>query len=95
MALVTRTDIFSESEWSELVRDLSLSPRQAQIIKLLLSGHSDKQIARELHIAVATVRTHLSRLFSRFDIEDRSELILYVFSRFRDSCRTSGCPHHQ
>lgn len=83
MTLSTDTEIFSESEWAELVNELGLSPRQAEIIKLLFSRHSDKQIALELQISVATVRTHLSRLFSKFNVQDRHELILYVFRQFR------------
>ena len=82
MALVSGTEIFSESEWTELVKELSLSPRQAQVVKCLFMGHSDKQIASDLQMAVPTVRTHLSRLFSRFDVQDRTELVLYVFRHF-------------
>jgi DNA-binding NarL/FixJ family response regulator len=84
MALVSGREIFSESEWTELVKELSLSPRQAQVLKCLFLGHSDKQIARDLKMAIPTVRTHLSRLFSRFDVQDRTELVLYVFRRFHN-----------
>lgn len=85
MALVSETEIFTESEWLEIVNELSLPPRQAGVVKYLFLGHSDKQIARELQISVPTVRTHLSRLFSRFDLQDRTELVLYVVRRFRKS----------
>ncbi len=87
MALVSETEIFTESEWLEIVNELSLPPRQVEVIKLLFVGHSDKQIARELQISVPTVRTHLSRLFSKFDVQDRTELILYVFRKFRKNSR--------
>lgn len=90
MALVSETAIFSESEWLEIVNELSLPPRQAEVIKLLFVGHSDKQIALELQISVPTVRTHLSRLFSRFDVQDRTELVLYVFRYFREGYREYG-----
>ena len=82
MALVSGTEIFSEREWKELVKELSLSPRQAQVVKCLFLGHSDKQIVLDLQMAMPTVRTHLSRLFSRFDVQDRTELVLYVFRHF-------------
>ena len=81
--LVSGTEIFSESEWMELAKELSLPPRQAQVVKCLLLGHSDKQIALDLQMSMPTVRTHLSRLFSRFDLQDRTELVLYVFRHFR------------
>lgn len=91
MTLVSETEIFTESEWLELVNELSLSPRQAEVIKYLFVGHSDKQIAMELEISVPTVRTHLSRLFSRFDVQDRTELVLYVFRHFRKNSGANGC----
>ena len=90
MTLVSETEIFSESEWLQLVNGLPLSPRQIEVIKLLFAGHSDKQIARELQISVPTVRTHLSRLFSRFDVQDRTELVLCVFRHFREGYREYG-----
>jgi len=100
MDSATDTEIFSEKEWDVLVNELSLSPRQSEVIKHLFFGLSDKQISRELEMAVPTVRTHLTRLFSRFDLQDRNELILHVFRHFRKTCRTNGngCPrwlsHH-
>ena len=84
-------EIFSQSEWAELVNKLSLSSRQTEIIKELFSNRSDKQIAGDLQISVPTVRTHLSRLFSKFDVQDRIELILCVFHCFREDCRSNGC----
>jgi len=95
MSLVLSAELFSQSEWLQITNELCLSKRQADIIKCILSGCSDKQIAMELNISVATVRTHLSRLFSRFNLQDRSELIIYVFNNFRESCKANGCPHCQ
>jgi DNA-binding CsgD family transcriptional regulator len=83
-------EIFSKSEWAEIVSELSLSPRQAEVIQRILSGRSDKQIARDLQISVPTVRTHLNRAFLRFGVQDRIELVIHVFSKFREICRTSG-----
>lgn len=91
MALALKTKIFLESEWSELVNELSLSPRNAEVVEHLFLGQSDKQIAREMHISVPTIRTYLSRLFSKFDVQDRCELMLYVLHQFRESRRKYGC----
>ena len=83
-------EIFSKSEWEEIVTELSLSPRQAEVIRRILSGRSDKQIARDLQISVPTVRTHLNRAFLRFGVQDRVELVIHVFGKFREICRTNG-----
>lgn len=86
--------IFSELEWGELLRQLSLAPRQEQILEQIMDGLSDKQIAGKLNICVPTVRTHLSRLFARLDVCDRHELSLEVFRQFRATC-PPNCPRKQ
>lgn len=90
-----KKEIFSEIEWKELARGLSLSPRQTQICKNLFRALSDKQIAYLLKISVPTVRSHLSRLFSKFQVQDRQELIIHFFWYFREGCRREICPRWQ
>ena len=87
MTIALNTEIFSESEWIKLINDLSLPPRQAQVIRYILSGLSDKQIALKMQISVAGVRAHLNRIFAKFDLRDRHELVLYMFNCFLDGCR--------
>jgi DNA-binding NarL/FixJ family response regulator len=87
--------IFDKDEWKQLVGELALSPRQNEIIRHLLLGQSDKQIAAAMGLAQPTVRTHLSRLFARLNVQDRHELILRVFHHFRSGCRGVDCPRHQ
>ena len=76
-------DLFSDGEWTRARQELGLSPRQTQIVKLVLQGSSDKQIAQELDIALATVRTHMRRLFSKFKLSDRLELTVLVLASLR------------
>ena len=68
----------SEQEWSALIQRLGLAPRQAEVMKHILHGKADRQIAIEMGISTATVRTHLGRLFRKYGVNDRVELILYV-----------------
>ena len=79
-----KLEIFSKTEWIALADSLSLSPRQSQIGRYLCSGFSDKQISNALQISVPTVRTHLSRLFLKFDVQDRHELVIIFFHHFRE-----------
>lgn len=98
-SLPENRDVFTEKEWEVILAELSLSPRQKEVIRRLFSGLSDKQIAAKLNISVPTVRTHIGRLFSRFHLQDRSELILRIFLQFRQGCRIdkNECQrwHHQ
>jgi DNA-binding CsgD family transcriptional regulator len=48
------------------------TPRQAEIVALIASGLEDKEIARQLGVSVATVRTHLQRLYRQIGVPNRS-----------------------
>jgi DNA-binding CsgD family transcriptional regulator len=85
MAVTTQRSFLSDREWAQVRQSLGLSPRQAEIVRHLLLGESDKQIAKELQISIPTVRTHLGRLFQKFELNDRVELILHIFSRVREN----------
>ncbi len=79
--------------WEALERRMQLTPRQAAIMKLVLRGCSDKQIAAELQCAIPTVRTHLTRLFTRLDVSDRVDLILYAFAEAQRYWQEGGIHH--
>ncbi len=82
--------LFKKDEWQRLAEELALSPRQSDIMYLLLTGKSDKQISKEAGIALPTVRTHFGRLFQKFNVQDRSELILSVFYHYKNNRASDG-----
>ncbi len=50
-----------------------LSPRETEILVLVSRGLENKQIATELGISEATVKTHLKGVFNRLDVSSRAE----------------------
>ena len=76
--------LFTDAEWLSLMVELDLPPRQRETLVGLFNGYSDKQIAAALDIAVPTVRSYLQRMYSKFGVNDRTELVLYVFRVFRE-----------
>jgi DNA-binding NarL/FixJ family response regulator len=58
-----------------------LSPREKQIIQLVLSGYRNKEIGAELKISEKTVKNHLSNIFDKLGVSDRLELALYVLDK--------------
>ena len=48
------------------------TPRQAEIVSLIARGLEDKEIARQLGVSVATVRTQLQRLYRQIGVPNRS-----------------------
>ncbi|HSW03586.1 helix-turn-helix transcriptional regulator [Aquabacterium sp.] len=57
-----------------LERSFGLTPREAQICLQLAAGRSDDQIAAALGISYWTVRSHLRKVFTKFDVGNRVEL---------------------
>jgi DNA-binding NarL/FixJ family response regulator len=55
-----------------------LTAREVEIIKLLAVGQANKQIAYKLHISEKTVRNHVSHMYEKLNIYDRSQAVLYA-----------------
>lgn len=55
--------------------DMRLTPREAEVARLLCAGKRDEDIARALGIAFTTVRTHLRSLFDKSGVASRTALV--------------------
>jgi len=55
-----------------------LSVREKEILLLLASGKSNRDIADQLHISVSTVETHRNNIFQKLHLHNLAELILYA-----------------
>jgi two-component system response regulator NreC len=55
-----------------------LSIREKEILQLLASGASNRQIAEMIHVSVATVETHRTNIFQKLGIHSLPELMLYA-----------------
>lgn len=52
-----------------------LSPRERQVLQLVADGFENKQIATELQVAEATVKTYLRGIFDRLGVSSRAEAV--------------------
>jgi DNA-binding NarL/FixJ family response regulator len=55
-----------------------LTDREREVLVLLASGLSNKQIARRLGISEKTVKTHLTNIFQRIGVHDRTQAALWA-----------------
>ena len=55
-----------------------LTAREVEILKLLATGQANKQIAYHLRISEKTVRNHVSNMYAKLQIYDRSQAVLYA-----------------
>ena len=58
-----------------------LTKRECDVFSLVMEGLSTKEIAAQIHMSEPTVKQHLTRLFKKFDANNRSQLILHAFER--------------
>jgi DNA-binding NarL/FixJ family response regulator len=54
-----------------------LTPREEEILSLVMQGMKNKQIAQELQISAGTVKVHLTHMFDKTGAKDRFELAMY------------------
>jgi DNA-binding CsgD family transcriptional regulator len=62
-------------EVSEALHKAPLTPRERDVVALLMSGASTRQIASETHLTVGTVHTYLKRIYPKLGVRSRVELV--------------------
>ncbi|MGB4036869.1 MAG: helix-turn-helix transcriptional regulator, partial [Bacillota bacterium] len=61
--------------------EYSLTPRELEVIELLLEGMKNDEIQEKLFISQGTLKTHLRHIFRKLDVQNRKELLV-SFTRF-------------
>jgi DNA-binding NarL/FixJ family response regulator len=57
-----------------------LTPREAEVLRLIAAGRSNREIARALFVSEATVKTHVNRIFAKTGSRDRSQATRYAYT---------------
>lgn len=55
-----------------------LTPREREVLQLVADGMANKEIARRLAISEKTVKSHLTSVFQRINVEDRTQAALWA-----------------
>jgi two-component system, NarL family, response regulator LiaR len=56
-----------------------LTSREMEILLLMAQGKTNQEIADELFIALKTVKTHVSNILSKLQVQDRTQAVIYAF----------------
>jgi DNA-binding NarL/FixJ family response regulator len=70
------SDYVRHAETSERGDTLDvLTPRERQVLKLIATGLSNRQIAQKLHVSIKTVETHRGNMMGKLGVHDRAGLV--------------------
>jgi len=56
----------------------ALTPREAEVLRLIAAGQTNREIARGLFVTEATVKTHVNRIFAKTGARDRVQAMRYA-----------------
>jgi DNA-binding NarL/FixJ family response regulator len=76
-AYVGRPDIRSDLRAAPSLRDLT--PREREILRLVATGRSNAEIAAQLTISEATVKTHLNRTMTKLALTSRAQAVMVAY----------------
>lgn len=63
---------------SAQIEEEGFTPREKEVLLLIADGRTNKDIGEELHISIKTVKTHVSNLLMKCELEDRTQLAIYA-----------------
>lgn len=74
ISIMKRLFINNNSLNRDSLISLGYSPRESELILLILKGYSNKKISEELCISIGTVKTHVHNIFKKAEVSNRFEL---------------------
>ncbi|MFS0821409.1 response regulator [Bacillus sp. 1P02SD] len=75
---MTKKLLTFHQQQQEQPKDNALTERETEVLQCLVEGLSNKEIAERLFISDKTVKIHVSKIFKKFDVKSRSQVVIYA-----------------
>ena len=72
---------FVAEKLAERMGGPALTSRELEVLRRIVAGRSNKEIASDLHISEATVKTHINSLLSKLNVSDRTQAATTALQR--------------
>lgn len=76
---VTQKMLQKDFEDSQSKPHDALTQRELEVLQLVAKGYSNQAIADDLFITLKTVKTHVSNILSKLEVDDRTQATIYAF----------------
>ena len=60
-------------------KTIRITDREAEVIRLIANGHSNKEVADKLFISIHTVKAYLEHIYEKLGINNRVRLALWAY----------------
>jgi DNA-binding NarL/FixJ family response regulator len=67
-------------------KEKKLTARELEVLNLIAEGKINKEIAKELFISEKTVKNHVSNIFRKLNVSDRTQAAIYAFKHNIKNC---------
>jgi two-component system, NarL family, response regulator DegU len=72
--------LINASSHSTVPKYYTLTNREAELLSYLVEGLSNREISRKLQVEMKTVKNHLTHIYSKLEVQNRLEAVVYYYS---------------
>lgn len=73
---IVRAALAADHDFPSLDPPDPLTPREVEVLRLMVGGYSNREIADALHVAEGTAKNHISNILSKLGVRDRTRAVL-------------------